>query len=581
MPHKKKTALGIIVTFILIAWIWVFIDTLIKNTKTKNAQNTKNAEAISGFSPVNLVLWITIDQLRADIFENIHTRFSLKGFGYLIENGIWYKNAEFLHSTTLTSVGHAALFTGGNVSRHGISGNDWIDSITGDRVYCVGDNRHNILHQKKIPYKGVSPLNLTSSTVGDELIKGTNRNSCVFSVSIKDRGAIIPAGHLGKAFWYSTKSGQFITSTYYYPEYPVWVNQWNKKKEADRYKNHRWDLLYDKSSYIFKDSDSRLQEKGYKKLGTTFPHDLSNENLEDYYSSLQYTPIGDELTLNFVLELMKMEKLGQHDQPDMLAVSFSGLDYVGHAFGPHSLEYEDHILRLDIILETLFSHVDKTIGMNNTLIILASDHGVDLIPEYHQSINVPAGRLNPEEFILTANTALKKKYGIEEDLIQTFWNPYVYLELDTIKKLGLNISGIEKAAANELINFPGIAMAVTRTELQEGHIPPSPVMEKIRAAFHPERSGNVFIVQEKHWYLYHDPDTYAAMHGSPYEYDTHVPVLLAGKGLKPQIVNRAVHPENIAPTIAFYLQINPPSGSIGSPLKEIVESLNNDINRDY
>lgn len=475
-------------------------------------------------------------------------------------------------------MGHAALFTGGNVSRHGISGNDWIDPRTGDRVYCVGDNRHTILHQKKTLYKGVSPLNLTSSTVGDELIKDTYQNSRVFSVSIKDRGAIIPGGHLGKAFWYSSKSGEFITSTYYYQEYPEWVNQWNNRKEADSYKNSRWDLLYDKNTYIFKDSDDRSQEKGYKKIGTTFPHNLCNDNLEDYYSSLQYTPMGDKLTLNFVLELMNMEKLGQHDYTDIIAISFSGLDYVGHAFGPYSLEYEDYILQLDIILETLFEHVAMTIGMDNTLIILASDHGVDLIPEYHQTINIPAGRLDPEEFIMAANRALKKKFSIQEELIQTFWNPYIYLELGTIKNLGLHVPVVEKSAANELLNYPGIAMAVTRTELLEGRIPPSQVREKIRVSFHPERSGNVFIVQEKHWYLYHDSDKYAAMHGSPYKYDTHVPVLLAGKGLKAQTVERIIHPEDLAPTVAFYLQINPPSGSTGSPLKEVVESLTNDTN---
>lgn len=516
-----------------------------------------------------LVLWITIDQLRADFVNRMKNRFGTKGFRYLMENGIWYTNANFRHSTTITAVGHASLFTGGNAAQHGFPGNHWLDPKTRNFISAVEDNRHKIIGKKTIPHEGVSPRNLTSTTVGDELIKASRGKSRVFSVSIKDRGAIIPGGYRGKAFWYYTNSGEFITSTYYYKKYPHWVAAWNEEKKANRYKNQYWELFRNRHTYISKDMDDRPQEKGYKKLGTTFPHPLSNENPEDFYSSLRYTPMGDELTLDFAFELMKQENLGFDDATDMMAISFSALDYVGHAFGPNSLEYEDHILRIDAILAELFDFIDAKIGLEKTLIILASDHGINAIPEYSKSLNLFAGRHYPDKFMNRINLALQKKYGVQEDFVTAFWLPSIYLNTDIIKKLNLDIKEVEKIVAEEIVRVPGIACAFTRSDLIAGNIPDDPIAQKVKAAFHPKRSGNVLIVQNKYWYLDHYPEEYAAMHGSPYKFDTYVPVMISGPGIRHQVVNRPVCPEDIASTVCSYLEILTPSGSTGTPLKEV------------
>jgi arylsulfatase A-like enzyme len=541
-------------------------DYSLHNAITK-AQENKIANPDAHYP--KLVLWITIDQLRADFVSRMKDRFGSRGFRYLMENGIWYTNANFRHATTITAVGHASLFTGGNAAQHGLPGNHWLHPKTRNFISAAEDNRHKIIGKKNRPHEGVSPRNLTSTTVGDELIKASGGKSRVFSVSIKDRGAIIPGGHRGKAFWYYITSGEFITSTYYYKKYPHWVKAWNEEKKADRYKNQYWKLFHNRHTYIYKDMDDRPQEKGYKKLGTTFPHPLYNENPEDFYSSLRYTPMGDELTLDFAFELMKQENPGFDDATDIMAISFSALDYVGHAFGPNSLEYEDHILRVDAILAELFDFIDAKIGLEKTLIILASDHGVNAIPEYSKSLNLFAGRHDPDKFIKHINLALQKKYGVQEDLITAFWVPSIYLNTDIIQKLNLDISEVEKIVAEEIVKVPGIACAFTRSDLMAGNIPDDPIAQKVKAAFHPKRSGNVLIVQNRYWYLDHYPDEYAAMHGSPYKCDTHVPIMISGPGIRHKIVNRPVCPEDIASTVCSYLEIPAPSGSTGTPLKEV------------
>ncbi len=577
-PSKRQSNYRnyILIGLLVIITVSVLLTTLIliksengyyRHDAITKAQKNKIANPDAHYP--KLVLWITIDQLRADFVSRMKNKFGTKGFRYLLENGIWYTNANFRHSTTLTTVGHASLFTGGNAAQHGIPANHWLHPETKEHIYSVEDKRHKIIDKKIRPHEGVSPRNLTSTTVGDELIKASKGKSKVFSVSIKDRGAIIPGGHRGKAFWYYTNSGEFITSTYYYKKYPHWVAAWNEKKKADRYKKQYWKLFRNYHTYISKDIDDRPQEKGYKKLGTTFPHPLSNENPEDFYSSLRYTPMGDELTLDFAFELMKQESLGFDDTTDMMAISFSALDYIGHAFGPNSMEYEDHILRIDAILEELFNFIDAKIGLEKTLIILASDHGINAIPEYSKSLNLFAGRHYPDKFIKRIDLALKKKYGVQEDFVTDFWLPGIYLNTDIIKKLNLDIKEIEKTVAEEIVKVPGIALALTRSDLMAGNVPDDPIAQKVKASFHPKRSGNVLIVQNLYWHLDYYPEKYAAMHGSPYKYDTHVPIMISGPGIRPQVVNRPVCPEDIASTVCSYLEIPTPSGSIGTPLKEV------------
>ena len=304
-----------------------------------------------------LVLQITVDQLRGDLPTRYLDRLGKGGFRYLLEQGTHYTNAHYRHANTETAVGHATLFTGADPARHGLVGNNWIDQSTGELVYNTEDDRHHLIGKSPKPHKGVSPRNLLASTIGDELVVANAGRSRVFSVSVKDRGAIIPGGHAGKAFWYSKSSGKFVTSTYYYDEYPQWVNKWNEAKPADQYRGKAWKLLHDRSTYLAGKMDDRVYEASLPPLGRTFPHQYGDNKY--LYLILSLTPVGDELTLDFAKTLIENEKVGQGDYVDFMAVSFSSTDYVGHMFGPSSLESEDNVLRLDRVLAELFEFVDK------------------------------------------------------------------------------------------------------------------------------------------------------------------------------------------------------------------------------
>ncbi|OUR94341.1 hypothetical protein A9Q87_01465 [Flavobacteriales bacterium 34_180_T64] len=528
-----------------------------------------------------LVLQITVDQFRGDLPTRFLDRLGEGGLRYLIENGTYYSNAHYRHANTETAVGHATLFTGADPSRHGLVGNNWIDPSTGDVVYNTEDARYHIIGKDQKPHNGVSPNNILSTTIGDELVISNAGQSRVFSVSVKDRGAIIPGGHAGKAFWYSKSSGKFVTSTYYYDEYPQWAQDWNDSGPADQYRGKTWDLIQDPSTYYAKDLDDRPYEADFQPLGKTFPHQYGDDKY--LYTRLSLSPAGDELTLDFAKTLMKNENVGHGVNTDFLAISFSSTDYIGHLFGPSSLETEDNILRLDRNLADLFSYVDKTVGLKNTLIVLSADHGAPEAPEYMTEIGMEAGRFDFTYFREQGplNEILMERYG-RDDLIATHSHPYLYLNMAAIAEAKLDLEEVENFIADEVMKIPGIAYAQTKSDLLEGRISNAPLQVQIRRNFHPVRSGNIHMIQEQYWFL-HSTDEgqkmglegIAAIHGSPWAYDTYVPIFFAGNGIKAQTITRRVSPTDIAPTISNYLNIKFPSGSIGNPLKEVFIKENN------
>lgn len=524
-----------------------------------------------------LVLQITVDQLRGDLPTRFLDRLGERGFRYLLDNGTYYSNAHYRHANTETAVGHATLFTGADPSRHGLVGNNWIDPLTGELVYNTQDDRYHLIGKDPKPHEGVSPHNLLSTTIGDELVISNAGQSRVFSVSVKDRGAIIPGGHAGKAFWYSKSSGKFVTSTYYYDEYPDWVTNWNDANPADRYRGKTWDLLQDRSTYLAKNIDDRPYEADFKPLGRTFPHQYGDNKY--LYLILSLSPAGDELTLDFTKTLIENENVGQGDNVDFMAVSFSSTDYIGHLFGPSSLESEDNILRLDRILAELFEFVDNKVGLENTLIVLSADHGAPEAPEYMTTIGMESGRFDFTYFREQGplNKVLMERYG-RDDLIATHSHPYLYLNRAAIAEAGLDIDEVERFIADEVMKIPGIAYAQTRSDLLAGRISNAPLQVQIRRNFHPVRSGNIHMIQEQYWFLHSTDeaqkmglDGIAAIHGSPWVYDTYVPIFFAGNGIPAQTITRRVSPTDIAPTIAKYLNIKFPSGSIGNPLEEVFE----------
>jgi predicted AlkP superfamily pyrophosphatase or phosphodiesterase len=532
-----------------------------------------------------LVLQITVDQLRGDLPFRYYDRLPEGGFKYLIKNGTVYMDAHHAHANTETIVGHATLATGAHPSVHGMVGNLWLDREKGRIVYNIEDDRYELLSkdagvdkgteidptQKAAGTQGRSPSSLMVSTFSDELSNHTAGKSKVFGVSVKDRGAVSMAGHSGKAFWFSKANGEFVTSSYYYKKYPDWVNRWNAKKVASSYSGKEWTLLNDPSTYLFKDADDQEWETDVYGFGRTFPHKFGKKGNKLLTTFLTLSPAGDEILLDFSKTLIEKEALGRDNTADYLSISFSSTDYVGHVFGPSSLESEDNLIHLDRTLADLFSYVDKTVGLDHTLIVLSSDHGSPEAPGYLHQNGIPAGYVNPKNWDKNkAIKKIKKKFGIAEELIEKYEHPYVYLNQKVIKERKLDRVQIENAIAEELVKFKGVAMAVSSIALVSASLPDTDLYRMILNNFNPMRSGDIYIVFEPHWFI-NDFDglTVTATHGSPWKYDTFVPIMFAGSKIPAKHIYRRVHTVDVAPTLSRYVGAKPPSGSAGSVLKEI------------
>lgn len=532
-----------------------------------------------------LILQITVDQLRGDFPFRYYEKFAEGGFKYLIEKGSVYMDAHHAHANTETIVGHATLATGAHPADHGMVGNLWMDRETGRLVYNIEDDQYELLskdagidqgteidHTQKIAgTDGRSPAAMMVSTFSDELSIHTAGKSKIFGVSVKDRGAVSMAGHSGKAFWFSKANGEFVTSSYYYKKYPGWVNEWNAKKVAASYSGTKWTLLNDPSTYLFKDADDQEWETDIYGFGRTFPHEFQKADNKLFTTFLTLSPAGDEILLDFSKALIEKEDIGQDDTTDYLSISFSSTDYVGHVFGPSSLESEDNMVRLDKILADLFSFVDKNVGLENTLIVLSSDHGTPEAPGYLKSQGIPAGYVMPETWDKSAAIAkIKEKFGIAKDLITKYEHPYLYLNQKMIKEKKLDPAEVENAIAEELIKFEGVSLAVSSTALASSNLPDTDLYQKILYNFNPTRSGDIYIVFEPHWFI-NDFDglIVTATHGSPWTYDTFVPIMFAGRNISARHIYRRVHTTDIAPTLSRYIGAKPPSGASGRILKEI------------
>jgi predicted AlkP superfamily pyrophosphatase or phosphodiesterase len=529
---------------------------------------------------IKLVLQITIDGLRADLLNRYANGFGEHGFRYLMQNGTIYTNAQYQHANTETIVGHTTLATGTFPSQHGMIGNVWFDRDASELAYNIEDADAPILPtreqssageqvdpaQKLARTKGRSPKAFLAPTFTDGLAAYYGGRSKVFGVSGKDRSAVAMAGKAGKAFWYSTDNGDFVTSRYYYEDYPVWVSSWNDQHKAEKYADSEWVLLSDKSSYLLAGQDDRPYEADLKGYGRTFPHRFGGAGSKLLFTQLAVSPVGDELVLDFSKTLINNEQLGQDAIPDYLSISFSAVDAVNHFFGPSSLENEVVVRRLDATLADLFKFIDQTVGLKHTLIILAADHGMADMPEYMTQLGYAAGRLVPEEIVATANQA-GQKLGIDE-IVRFFYRPYIYLNDEKIAAAKLDPVKVEQAIADALTDFDGINLAVSIKSLAT--VKGNPLIEQVRNNQHVTRSGDIYIIQEPYWFLF-DEGPIASMHGSPWRYDTHVPIIFAGQGIDAQQVHRLVHPVDVAPTIAALLGMTAPAAANGSPLMEVLE----------
>ena len=536
--------------------------------------------------PPKLILQITVDQLRADLPLKVYDRLPEGGFKYLYEQGVVYEKAYHRHANTETVVGHATLATGADPSEHGMIGNVWFDPTTLLLVYNLQDHDFPLIGkgggvdnkteidptQRAATTQGRSPRAILTSTFSDELAKHTNGESKIFGVSVKDRGAISMAGHEGKAFWFSKSKGEFVTSTYYYDDYPEWVKRWNILKKVNGYISRSWELMHEPEFYVHKDEDDMPWETSLPGYGRVFPHQFGG--VSKYFTTfLTLSPVGDELTLDFAKTLIEAEELGVDEVTDYLSISFSSTDYVGHVFGPSSLEAEDNLFRLDRTLADLFTNVDEKVGLENTLIVLSADHGGADVPGFLTQFGIDSGYINIDSLLTQeVRQVIREEFKASGDLISGYVHPYIYMNREIIDKDKLDEEGVTAFVAKELEKIYAVEKAYTKTEILDPKTVQTRVLNTVRRNHHPNRSGDIYMVFKPHWFI-NDFDglVVASTHGSPWEYDQHVPIIFAGHGLQPAKINRRVETVDVAPTLSNYLGIKVPSGSSESPLIELIK----------
>ena len=530
---------------------------------------------------VRLLLQISVDGLRADRIALGLPEFGDAGFRRLLENGAVFSNAHYQHANTETIVGHTTLATGAHPSVHGMTGNVWYDAADDELSYNIEDPEYLPLPTRELARTGeqVDPAQLLARTTGrsprailaetlaDKMSSATGGRAKVFAVSNKDRSAVAMGGQKGKAFWMSTDTGDYGTTEYYYYKYPDWVSAWNGERQAEHLASTTWSLLGAPATYSRLHEDDRPYETDLRGFGRVFPHRYGEVDNKLLYAQVLSSPPGDALLADFATSLIENESLGQDDIVDYLSVSFSGVDAVNHFFGASSLESEDMLRQLDKTLGEFFDYLDKEIGLEKVVLVLSADHGNAEAPEYLQSKGLPAGRLYPEQIIDAANKLGSQLFDIE-DIVKFYYRPYVYLRADLIEAAGLDLAEVSDAISDKLVDEPGIHAASTKNNNRL--LADKELAERIRNNYHPERAGDIYIVQDLYWFNF-DRGPVAVMHGSPWSYDTHIPVIFMGPGVRSGETDRQIQPIDIAPTLAALLGLPPLASAQGELLTEVFE----------
>lgn len=510
-----------------------------------------------------LVIGIVIDQMSPEYLTRFANKFSETGFKRLLNKGFYFKNSYYEYAPTVTAAGHTCIYTGTLPGINGIIANEWYDSDNNQIIYCSDDKSVTAVGIETSGEK-FSPKNVLSTTVTDELIKA-DKNSKVISISIKDRGAIFPGGHLGKSFWFNDKSGKFITSTYYMNELPAWLQSFNARNLNDYYLNQTWNTLYPIETYTESTADSVPWESLYKGIKSpVFPYDLPALR-EKNPELLAYTPFGNSILKELALTALDSEKLGRGKSTDFFCISFSSPDKIGHHFGPNSIELEDTYIRLDKDLSEIFDYVDRNIGMENTLIFLTSDHSVSSAPGYLKSIGVEAGNLNTKKLQDSIEIYLGKKYG-DDDWVVWIQNLQIYLNHKVINQKNISLENVENDVCEYLKNYKGIRETYTSEYINKG-IYSSDNARLIYNGFVKEKSGDVFMVLDSNWIWNMSRGT---THGSVYKYDRNPPLVWYGWNIKHGETDEYNSQCDIAPTLSEILNISKPSKSIGKSLKKII-----------
>lgn len=518
-------------------------------------------------SKPKLIVGIVVDQMRQDYIYRYWDKYGNGGFKKIILEGYFYKNAHFNYVPTYTGPGHASIYTGTSPATHGIIANDWFVKQTNSMMYCTDDNSvKSVGSDTKAGL--MSPKNLLVTTIGDELKLNTNQQSKVFGISLKDRSSILPAGHSANgAFWFDGSNGKFISSTHYMNELPTWVNEFNDKQLAKHYLSKGWNTLYPLSNYTESIADNNNYEKAPNKKDTAiFPYTYQKQLDKNNYEILKATPYGNSITKDLALACLKAEKLGKGKQTDMLCISFSSTDYVGHSYGPRSVEVEDVYLRLDKDLEELINTLNTTIGKNNYVLFLTADHGACDVPAHLLDLKIPGGYMNEKELTKTIKSFLVKEFN--DSLVLSLSNQQVFLDETKMTTLKLNKSIVENALANFLLTINGVAEAYPSEVLRYQNYTDGSFKYLIQKGYNHVRSGNVAFSYNPAWMEYHNTGT---THGASYSYDTHVPLLFYGFSIPKGNSVKKVNIVDIAPTISMLLGISFPNGTTGVPLKEVLK----------
>lgn len=515
-----------------------------------------------------LVVGIVVDQMRYDYLTRFYHRFGEGGFKRMINEGFVCKNNHFNYVPTYTGPGHASVFTGTTPQNHGIISNFWYNKFEKKKVYCASDPSVKAVGSDS-EMERMSPHRMKTTTFADQNRLHTQLRGKSIGIAIKDRGAILPAGHAANAaYWFRGKDeGKWITSTYYRNELPEWVQEFNKSNRAASYLKE-WNTLYDIKTYTESGSDENAFEQGYKgKEKAVFPYDLAAlKNQNAGYDIIKASAYGNSLTTDFAVAAIDGEQLGKDEITDVFTVSFSSTDYVGHNFGVNSKEIQDTYLRLDKDLERFFRVLDAKVGVGEYTVFLTADHGAVHVPSYLQSVKIPAGYFDLDTFEAEVGAFVKEKYQVE-GLIEKMDNDQVFFNYEALIKNKVKAPDLEKTIAHFMLQYDKVDKVFTRSQLESTEYN-SGIAKLIQRGYHQKRSGDVVYVLNPATITYSPK---GSTHGSGLSYDTHVPLLFFGKGIKKGSTTEKTEIPDIAPTISALLGIAFPNGATGKVLSFVLE----------
>ncbi len=521
-----------------------------------------------------LVVGIVVDQMRQEYLYRFESKFGEGGFKRLMNNGFMLTNAHYNYVPTYTGPGHASIFSGTTPSIHGIIGNDWWDKNLKRSVNCVDDERQKPVGNPE-GNGDVSPWRMLSTTITDELKISSQQRSKVIGISVKDRGAVLPAGHMADgAYWYDSKSGKFITSTYYKATLPIWVENFNGLKLADAYLNQVWNTTFPIIQYTESSPDDSPYERKFKgKEKPVFPYNLKElRKVNGEFDLLPGTPFGDDLLTEFAKASLVGEKLGKDNITDFLTLSYSCPDIIGHAMGPNSIEEEDTYIRLDKNIEDLLKKLDQEVGQGNYLVFLTADHAVAEVPQFLKDNRISAGNFQLATVEVSLNEYLQK-YFPGKKLIDKMSNEQVFLNQDVFagepKSAGIDLLIASELVINYLQSVEGIAQVFSKSIIKQGAYNESSIKGMMVRGYNFKRSGDIIYQLEPGWF--NGGGVQGTTHGSSYSYDTHVPILFFGAGIK-KGSSSIYHPiTDIAPTLSVLLKIQFPNGCTGQPISEMLD----------